>query len=110
MDGASILFVSSMIIMLVSLISVSYKTGFVFFSIWALSNRSRPKFEVDKKRIGKFVLLTLVVFLLNCVYGILIIRDINEIEGILILSLFNTAFIVYALAYWFLFKEKKSKA
>jgi len=108
MDGhTTVMFASSMLVMVLATLSVSYKTGFVAFSIFSATRKGQPKFEVDKSKIGKFVALTIGVFLLDILYGIVVLQDMNEIEGILIFALFNTVFIAYGLAFWVLLKEKK---
>jgi len=107
MDPTAILIVSSMLIIFLTVVSVSYKTGFVAYSIWSFTSRNQPKFEVNKNKIGNFIGVTIGVFLLNVVYGLAILRDIREIEGILLFALFNTTFIAYGLSYWMLINEKR---
>ena len=109
MDPAAILITSSVIVMFLTLLSVSYKTGFVSYSIWSLTRSDQPKFEIEKSNIGKFVWISVGVLLLNIVYGLVIVRDTNEIAGIVILSLFNTVVIGYGLAFWVLLKRKEEK-
>jgi len=107
MDPTDVLFASSIIIMLLSLLSTSYKTGYISFSLQSLTRKDQPKFEVDMSKIGKFTGYTLGAFVLNAIYGLIILRDINEIGGILLLSLINTLFIAFGLTYWVLLKPKK---
>jgi len=110
MDPAAVLIASSMVIMLLTLLCVSYKTGFVSFSIPSMIRDDQPKFEIDKNKIGKFIEFTVGAFVLNVVYGFVVFRDIREVGGILVLSLFNTIVIGYGLAFWVLLKEKKQKS
>lgn len=106
MEPAAILVATSILVILGMVVSVSYKTGFVAYSIWSFSHDDQPKFEVDKSKIGKFLGATLGVFIINTTYGLLVVRDVRELDGILMFSLFNTGFIAFGLAFWILFKEK----
>ena len=90
---------------LATIVAVSFKTGIVL-SMQSLTRGDQPKFEIDKSKIGKFLWAALSVFVMNIIYGLAIVQDINEIEGILILSLFNTAFITWGLMYLVLLKKK----
>lgn len=107
MDPAAILITTSVVVMFLTLLGVSYKTGFVSYSIWSLTRSDQPRFEIKKNEIGKFICITIGVFLLNIVYGFMIVRDMSEVGGVLILGLFNTIVIGYGLAFWILLKEKK---
>lgn len=107
MDPAAILIVASVLIMFLTLIGMSYKTGFAAFSIWSLTRKDQPKFKIKKEGIGKFLSLTASVLVLNIIFGIVIMRDLSQIVGILVLSLFNTLIIGYGLSFWVLLEEKK---
>ena len=107
MDPTAILIISSAIIMFLVLLGISYKTGFVSYSIWSLTRQNQPKFEIDKNKTNKFIGVVTVVFLLNIVYGLVVLRDVRQIAGILILGLFNTVVIAYGSSFWILLKEKK---
>ena len=106
MDSAGILIATSIVLILLTVIGVSYKTGFVAYSIWSFTRDNQPKFEVDKSKIGKFIGFTTATFLLNIVYGLVVVRDPRELEGIVMFGIFNTVFVAYGLAYWVLLKER----
>jgi hypothetical protein len=106
MDPAAILIVSSFVVMILTLLGVSYKTGFVSYSIWSLTRDDQPKFAIRKDRALRFVGITFGIMLLNIVYGLIVVRDVSEIGGILVLSLFNTVVIAYGLSFWILLTEK----
>jgi len=109
MDPGAILVTSSVVIMFLTLLSISYKTGFVSYSIWSLTRNNQPKFVVRRDKISKFVCIVIGIFLLNIVYGLIVVQGIHEIGAILILSLFNTIVIGYGLTYWVLLKERQKK-
>ena len=92
--------------MLLSILSVSYKTGFISFSLVSLTRQDQPKFRVDRSKIGDFAGLVIASFVANIIYGIAVMRDLQQIGGILLLSLVNTAFIAYSLVYWILLRER----
>lgn len=106
MDPAAVLIMTSAILMFLTLISISYKTGFVSFSIWSLTRKDQPKFEIDKSKAGGFVFMAVAAFMLNVVYSIIILGSAREMGAVLLLSLFNTAVIGYGLSFWVLLKEK----
>lgn len=107
MDPAAVLITTTFVIMLVTLIVTSYKTGFVAYSIWSATRPDQPRYKIEKDKIGKFSRITAGVFLLNIVYGLVVARDMSQISGILVLSLFNTIVIGFGLSFWVLLKEKK---
>ena len=107
MDPTAILITSSVVIMFPTLLAVSYKTGFVPYSIWSLTRGDQPRFEIQKNKIGKFLQLNAGIFTLNIVCGFIIDRKMSDMGGVLILALFNTIVIGYGLASWVLLKEKK---
>lgn len=102
----AILLITTAVIMLVTIIATSYKTGTVVYSIWSSTRLNQPKFSVNRSKIGSYALSILVVFIINLLYCMIVLRDINEIQGMLILSLFNTLVIGYGLSFWFLLEEK----
>lgn len=93
--------------MFVTLLSLSYKTGCVSYTIWSMTRKDQPRFKIDKTKIELFLLVILCIFLLNIAYCLLILQDLREIVGILVLSLFNTVVLGYGLSFWLLLKEKK---
>lgn len=107
MDPAAILITSSVVIMFLTLLAVSYKTGFVAYSIWSLTRGDQPKYKINKDKIGRFILNSVCIFILNIAYGLIVVRDNKQIGGILILSLFNTIIIGYGMAFWILLKQEK---
>lgn len=106
MDPSAILIITPAVIIFMTLIGISYKTGFVSYSIWSLTRKDQPRFKIDKTKISRFIGVNAVVFLVSIAYGLLILRDMHEIVGVLILSLFNTIVIAYGLSFWILLKEK----
>lgn len=107
LDPSAILVLTLAVTMFMALLSVSYKTGFVFYSIWSLTRKNQPKFKVDKSKIGQFLVIVLATFQLNFIYSLLILQSTNDVESILIFSLWNTAVIAYGLSFWMLLKEGK---
>ncbi|HTE58582.1 MAG TPA: hypothetical protein VK694_07645 [Verrucomicrobiae bacterium] len=97
----------SVVIIWVSVFAVSYKTGFVYLSMKSYLRDNKPKYEVDKTKVGKFVTSILLSFLINIVGGVAIAGTIREIGAVFIFSLLNMTAITYALVYWVLLKEKK---
>jgi len=97
-----ILFTTSVIVILVSWFSSTFKSGYVGYSAWSLMKDKRPKPEVNRKKIKPFVKGLCVALLLNVVYALVITRN----AAIIIeFSLFNMVFIAYALVYWVLLKD-----
>jgi hypothetical protein len=107
MTPSSILLTTSGFIMFATIIAVSYKTGFVAYSVRSATRKDQPKFEIDKTAVEKFLRISVGVFILNTVYGILVFRDTTQMGGILLLSLINTIVISYGVSFWVLLKEKK---
>lgn len=107
MDPTAILITSSVVMMFLTLLGISAKTGFVSYSIWSLTRNNQPKFEIQRNKIGKFVRITVGIFVLNIIYGVVVDRRIGDIGAILALSLFNTIIIGYGLSFWVLLKEKR---
>jgi hypothetical protein len=93
--------------MLIALVSASCKTGIMSYSPQSLFSRDHPKYEVDKDNVGVFLTLVVTVLVVVILYGLAISRD---LAVALLFSLLNMPLIIYALVYWVLFKEKKSKA
>jgi len=108
MDIKAVLIVTSAIIFLSSVIVTSYKTGFVAYSIWSFMNQDQPRFKVDKKEIGNFARVLAGVFLLNIIFGFVVVQDSHETVTILVWSLVNTTVIGWSLSYWILLEEKTS--
>ncbi|HTE58584.1 MAG TPA: hypothetical protein VK694_07655 [Verrucomicrobiae bacterium] len=107
MENAGIvLVISTAIVGLASIISASYKTGFIAFSVQSHLRDDQPKYEVDNNKTGRFAKIMLATFLLNILYGFLIVQDLREIAAVIVFSLLNTAFIAYSLVYWVLLKKK----
>ena len=102
----TILFVTSGVILFSSLIVVSYKTGFVSFSMMSMTRKDQPRFGVKTGNISKFIGAICGAFVINVVYGCVVVRDLQQTSGILLVSLINTVFIAYALVYVILLKEK----
>lgn len=103
---STILFITSGVTLFLSIIIVSYKTGDVSFSMLSMTRRNQPKFQVDLKRINRFLGITISAFVLNVVYGFVVVRDMREASGILLVGLINTVFIAYAAVYLVLLKER----
>jgi len=101
-----ILFLTSGVIMIASIIFTSFKNGFVSYSMFSAIRQDRPRFEIDKTKIGRFVRFLISAFLLNILYGLVLIRDLSQLGGIAFLSLIDMVFIGYALLYGILLKEK----
>src|SRR5690242_221134 len=95
----TILFITSGAVVFLSLIVVSFKTGFISFSMLSMTRKDQPKFNVEMAKIRRFTGLIAGVFVLNVIYGFVLIRDMSQASGILLLSFINTAFIAYALVY-----------
>lgn len=107
MDAGSIVLIASLLIIaIISVIATTFKSGLVLYSGPSFLGGDHPKFEIDKSKIGKFIALVAIIFLINILYTFLVIR---ELEAALIYSALNTAFISYGLSYWWLLKEKVKK-
>ena len=50
--------------------------------------------------------IAVAVFLLNVVYGLLVMRDMSQAGAVLVLSLFNTIVVGYGLSFWVLLAER----
>lgn len=107
MEPSAVLVASSIAIMFLTLIAVSYKIGFVSYSPYSMSREDQPRHRIKKDKLGKFMQVTLAVFLANVIFCCIIVRDINEVWGILAVSIFNTVVISFGLSFWILLEEKK---
>jgi hypothetical protein len=104
-DAGTFLGLSTLVIILASWISASYKTGFIGYSPQSSLRDKQPKFEVDRDHVQMFCLLLASALVLNILYVLIFTR---EVKAVVIFSLLNTVIMSYSLTYWVLFKEKKS--
>jgi hypothetical protein len=104
------LLITSGLIMFLTLIAVSYKSGFIAYSIWSLTRKDQARFRINKGKTGKFLLILLGIFITDVIYGLIVMRDIRQISGILALGAFNTTVLGYGLSFWILLEEKKNKS
>ncbi len=106
MDPTAVLVVTSSVVMLVTLIYVSSKTGYIV----GIGAKNEPKFEIRKDRIRRFTCILGIVLLLNIVYGLVVTRDFHMFSDILMISAVNTLVIGWGLAYRVLLQEKKGES
>jgi hypothetical protein len=104
---STILSVVMLVIIFISLITGSYKSGYIAFSGQSIFNRDRPRFEVDKAKIELFAVSICSSLLVNTIFALIVTR--GDIATALFFAAFNTLALSYALVYWILLKEKKAK-
>jgi hypothetical protein len=109
MNPANILLLTVFVTMILTVVITSYKTGLIPFSVLSVARKSQPRFKVDNTKIGIFAVATLSIFLLNVFYCFLVLGGVNrdEMEGILIFSVWDTAVISFGLSFWILLEEKE---
>ena len=102
----NIMVLSTFVIIFVSWISTTFKTGLISFSPQSSVKSKHPKFEVDKSKIGRFSWAILTTLVVTSLYFLILT---NEVGTALILGPLNTLFISYGLTFWLLLKERDSK-
>lgn len=103
--GDTVLSLTVLGVILTSIIVTSHKTGVTFYSIWS-ATKETPKYKVNTSKVPLFLALVIGVLGANLVFASLMTSD---SEFVIKFSLFNTAFISYALAFWVLLEEKAKK-
>ena len=107
MDTAtSILLGTSVLIMLLTIFAVSYKTG-VTLTPQSLTKHEKPKYEVRSENLGKYLAYIVGIFIINVIFSLALLRDTSEMEGILILSAINTAVLAWGLLYFVLLVKRR---
>src|ERR1700689_960031 len=104
-NAESTLTICSFIIMILSWIGFMYKGGNVSLLRGSLKGNSRPKYEFDKSKVGKFIATICIAIALNLLFACLIT---HQARLIIEFTLFNMVFIAWTSVHWILFKEKKA--
>ena len=95
----------SFVIIFVSWLLASRKTGYIAYSPWSYLKSQRPSYAIDKNKTGTFLKAFCAALLLNVLLAFSITRNIALVVAF---SLFNMLFITYTLMYWILLKERKT--
>ena len=105
-DNEPVLITITLIVAIASWLCVSYKSGFVGYSIQSALNNSRQKYTVDKSKVSTYAACVAVTVIASLLVATPLT---SEIDTMVLFILVNTASVGYALAFWVLLKEKKSK-